>query len=575
MMRTWVVPAVAIVFTMTSAAGQEPPPPPSDVRFQTDGETLAWSTVNDATAYNLYRGGNVAGYDHECQVSGLTTTSAPLPENPSDDHILWYFLVASVNAAGEGPLSDPLGGPVRPNDQPCVDTDGDQVPDNLDNCTEIPNPQQADFDADGYGDECDLVVLLDILEGLEEGNWVRVNENLYQDVWAPPGLQPLFGAGPSSPHKIVYAWSSFAWDSNRGNLMIYGGGHANSAGNDMYVWNGSTRLWERGSVPSEVVYDDTIGLWSAIDGEDAAPSSAHTYDNNIFLPIADRFLTFGGACHSHGSAYRRPDDGSPTGWRTTGPYVFDPSKAGPNKVGGTDGSHVQREDPHPEIEGGNMWQNRDIYVNIPGEPDIAGGFINGVTAYAEEVGIDVVYVGGDPGAAAQQHLYRYTVADPDDPTQDTWELVGKYWNSFTGQGSGTIDSVLNIFVRTAQDWFVYWDLNAAGPQNHNVLFYPDDSTGEFTLSYHHAVDYDVQRHQYALWRGDAVVWMMYPPASVSPDGWTIHKQPTPTSAVPNGDSATGILGKWKYIPELDAFMGLQDPYEGNVWLYKPIGWVRP
>ena len=41
------------------------------------------------------------------------------------------------------------------------------------------------------------------------------------------------------------------------------------------------------------------------------------------------------------------------------------------------------------------------------------------------------------------------------------------------------------------------------------------------------------------------------------------------------ESGGGVLGKWKYIPELDAFVGLQDTAAGNVWIYKPIGWTRP
>lgn len=36
-----------------------------------------------------------------------------------------------------------------------VDTDGDLVPDSLDNCPAIPNPDQADADADGLGNVCD------------------------------------------------------------------------------------------------------------------------------------------------------------------------------------------------------------------------------------------------------------------------------------------------------------------------------------------------------------------------------------------------------------------------------------
>jgi hypothetical protein len=36
-----------------------------------------------------------------------------------------------------------------------VDTDGDGIADGLDNCPLDPNPNQADVDADGFGDACD------------------------------------------------------------------------------------------------------------------------------------------------------------------------------------------------------------------------------------------------------------------------------------------------------------------------------------------------------------------------------------------------------------------------------------
>jgi hypothetical protein len=45
--------------------------------------------------------------------------------------------------------------PIPPDEPPPVDSDGDGVPDSVDNCPEVANPDQADTDADGYGDACD------------------------------------------------------------------------------------------------------------------------------------------------------------------------------------------------------------------------------------------------------------------------------------------------------------------------------------------------------------------------------------------------------------------------------------
>ncbi len=36
-----------------------------------------------------------------------------------------------------------------------TDRDGDGVPDRVDNCVGIPNPDQSDGDSDGYGEACD------------------------------------------------------------------------------------------------------------------------------------------------------------------------------------------------------------------------------------------------------------------------------------------------------------------------------------------------------------------------------------------------------------------------------------
>jgi hypothetical protein len=40
-------------------------------------------------------------------------------------------------------------------------------------------------------------------------------------------------------------------------------------------------------------------------------------------------------------------------------------------------------------------------------------------------------------------------------------------------------------------------------------------------------------------------------------------------------SSTGVLGKWKYIASYDVMLGLGGGHEGQVWIYKPVGWQTP
>jgi len=148
-----------------------------------------------------------------------------------------------------------------------------------------------------------------------------------------------------------------------------------------------------------------------------------------------------------------------------------------------------------------------------------------------------------------------------------------------------LDPVRKVLVRTGTNSipFSYWNLAAPGADNKDARIGVVDPTGEFnSLLASNALDmqncgmdFDPQRGRFVLWCGDGRVWSLTPPTPIAPTGWTIVKQPSPTHATPNGDVGTGILGKWKYVPNLDAFIGLQDATLGNIWIYKPVGWVAP
>jgi hypothetical protein len=360
-------------------------------------------------------------------------------------------------------------------------------------------------------------------------------------------------------------------------LILYGGGHANYAGNDVYRWRATTLDWERVSLPSDI---SSLGdyPWLTVDGPNASPQSHHTYDGNIYLPIVDRFLSFGGAGFNFGQAYIMQD---PEGtleinggtYRTTGPYFFDPARADGNKVGGLTGSHSQWDNPNLWVIGGEMWENRDVPKNLPGA-FFPRHFIDNSAGYTQENGKDVVFVHGQ-----QSTLIKYTINDLDDPTQDDWEQVG--YGIGWGQAVGAYLPTLDLFVRISRDLFTYWDLSTPGPTNLNVPFVPDGEFVPTTLGPYnnglgdYGIDYDAPRNRLLLWGGGGDVWALSPPAVVSPEGWDIEKLQSSTAQIPAPSPVAGVMGKWKYIAQLDAFIALQDFEAGNIWIYKPENWIEP
>jgi len=416
--------------------------------------------------------------------------------------------------------------------------------------------------------------LTSILAATPESSWVKVNLNPYSAAWVSADLQVPPYSGPSKPGSIIAAWSSFAWDSNRGDLILWGGGHANYGGNEVYRWRGPTQLWERASVPSEVELLTGV-TYEAIDGAMNAPVAAHTYDNQLFLSHLDRFLTFGGAAFDTGGA--QPILLSDNTIRATGPFLWDPSRGDPNKVGGTTGSHVQRVAPHPEIVGGNMWQNLDIYDGRFGSAVLPSGFVQGVSDVTTENGFDTVYITGRIGGGTDQDLFRFQVQSLTDRSKDSWQRVGIRWSGTSSQGAGALDPVRRIFLRTGASNdlpFSYWDLNSAGPINRDVPITSFiDASGSLSMNALFGMDFDPVREQFVLFGGGGTVWTVNPPTPVSPTGWVVIRQPDPVGEVPPTEVGTGILGKFKYISNLDAFMLLD--VHGDVWLWKPVGWSNP
>lgn len=408
--------------------------------------------------------------------------------------------------------------------------------------------------------------LIKRLTDIEENQWVRLNDNHFQDVWTPEPQRPFvnderFFSG--IPHSVIAAWSSMAWDSNRWHLIFWGGGHANYTGNEVYRWNANTLLWERASLPSEIEQVDPSvneNWFATVGGIFDAPISSHTFDNSEFLPIADRFITFGGASYTLGWSFNHTDLIT----QNTGPYLWNPSRADANKTGGWDGTQVNPEQ-FPDVQGGVMWENRDNWPQS--SPNIIVDIIEETTAYAEENGKDVIFF------TMNQQLYKYTLNEIADADQDSYEIIG-FSNAFTysGQGAGAYDPTRKLYVRTSGDEIVFWDLNESNPITTKAIVSNPD---QFDLKrlFEYGMDFDSRRSRFLLWGGGQDVWALNPPVNSLRNVWQLRKIREPGKLNELELGFVGILGKWKYIAELDIFLGVADSLTGDVWAYKPSDWA--
>lgn len=404
-------------------------------------------------------------------------------------------------------------------------------------------------------------VIADALGNMPANSWQRLNINTFQSVWTPQAQRPT----PHWPSSNIHAWSGAAWDSRRGNLYIWGGDHSfvGDEGNETYIFSGRTGLWSRGSLPSQIT--STNGIQHTVDGVMNAPLSGESWDNVVFLNNVDRMAVIG--VSREGQTWRDPSTGL-----TTGPYFWDPSKADPNKVGGVTGSHVNP-GAFPGVLGGQMWQNRAM-SNGPTT------LLRGTSAYVNVNGKDVVYL-----TDTQDNLWRYTVHDLD-PAHDTWEQIGRReMTGHTGLGGGAIDTTNNLYLHPLAEKanaFSFWDLdNPAGPLgNRAIMVIPDVVSSANPPHFgNFGVQFDPILEAFLLWDGSGSVWMLTPPEDLDSNndgildvatGWQLQEIEV-SGAGPHIPSVyTGVYGKWVYMEEYGAYLGVIDSTSGDVFLYKPM-----
>ncbi len=399
-------------------------------------------------------------------------------------------------------------------------------------------------------------VIEEALATMTANSWQRINLNSFESVMTPLELRPT----SASPSSNISAWSGAAWDSVRGNLMVWGGDIGNEQGNEVYLFNALNGLWSRGSLPNAISVQPS-GLVLTAEGPQHTPTSGESWDGVVYLKNVDRMAVVG---MSRDGGYWQNANG--TG---TGPYFWDPAKADPNRVAGLNTSIPPGSAPVNPNAVPDMWQNRANAATT------SLAFAHSMSAYTNQNGKDVVYITDQYGL-----LWRYTVNDLN-PAHDTWEQFGRRpLGGQAGWGSADIDTKNNIFVGTlTENSFSFWDLNAApmSDASHATVITPTFADAANAPDFRNfGIQYDSQLGSFLMWDGSSNVWKLTAPANLDSNGdgikdvgtgWTLEKLTVGGEGPQIPQEYTGVYGKWIYLPEYNAYMGVIDPISGDVFLY--------
>jgi hypothetical protein len=174
-------------------------------------------------------------------------------------------------------------------------------------------------------------VLADEIDDLAPGTWAAIPNTPMRAVCPPDTAEYEYSFYCKN---VTAAWSGAAMDTTHGRMIVWGGGHGDYRGNEVYVFDVHALAWSRvwGPTPDAQIPDGTFEQY-----DDGAPSSRHTYAGLTYVPAPhDALFAMGGSKWQSGSyavstwsfrfetlAWTRGVDGPPSmGYGD--PSVFDP-----------------------------------------------------------------------------------------------------------------------------------------------------------------------------------------------------------------------------------------------------------
>jgi hypothetical protein len=361
------------------------------------------------------------------------------------------------------------------------------------------------------------------LDTVVPGRWYEFPNSHMEDV-RPPGVSA------SGTSAVMFAWGSGVLDTDLDRLVVWGGGHTDYDGNEIYAFgpiNGTNPHWARLTNPSNPPANNTAHA------PDGRPVSRHTYNLLTYLPAPlHKMMSCAiGSQHSNG-------------FGTAGADFYDFA-----------------------IDGmvGQPWS---VAATPPSNAYPIGGFciFNPITNRVW------YHDNGSNNARLQQY----------NPASGTWNSHASFY--FESYPTPAVDWTRNrlvatgAFVNGQNGVTLVWDLahpdvapviaNVSGPTNAAVGPAP-------------GFVYDPSGDRFLGWNGGAKVYALAIPANAQTGIWTWSEialdpgntvMPTRVAHVSPGagDYDTGTYGRFRYVPSAHGLIVVNATNE-NVYFFKLPG----
>src|ERR1051325_6474484 len=119
--------------------------------------------------------------------------------------------------------------------------------------------------------------------------WFDIPNTKLRSVCPPDNFGSSGYAFTSYCNGVIDAWNGGVFDTTRNRLIIWGGGHHDYSGNEVYALDLTTLALSRltnPTVPVASTCPESLG---------SQPNSRHTYDGIEYLPNVDKMFVFGGS----------------------------------------------------------------------------------------------------------------------------------------------------------------------------------------------------------------------------------------------------------------------------------------